>query len=335
MKFLITGACGFIGSSLCHSLLSSGHQVIGVDDLSNGYLERLDGCIENMRFIKCPVAILADVLFEKVDVVLHFAALAPLKDNQVHWYRSLEKNVASVGGILDYCRVNNVSKLIFASSNAIYERTKQSPATETSAVNPLLAYPVGKVLAERVLEAFASTHSGISITSLRLANAYGPRQDYFREMPPLIGYLIRGAIKDEPLKLYGDGEQAREYLFIDDLVRLIEIISIRTSFAEGYEVLNVGGGGVYSVNQLVDRVEALFSKSLIISRGEPSSFWGTELFTGSVGLHDSFVSDEVNKMTKISSDLAMSIYGWEHETSMDRGLKACVDYATTYFESRL
>ena len=224
-KIVITGGAGFIGSQLGNNLHKQGHEVILLDNMSFGHEDNL--IIDGKKF---GTFILDDIRNKSIfnhtkgaDYVFHFAGIAPLPNCQENPYNASEINVAGTANVLEACRVNGVKRVIFASTSAIYENNYKFPSKEEDLVNPDLIYATTKLQCEYLCHSFASSY-GMEIVCLRFFNVYGPHQDFKRKQPPLIGYLIREFMLGNSPILHSNGEQKRDYVYIDDLINMCHIV---------------------------------------------------------------------------------------------------------------
>ena len=212
MKILITGGAGFIGSRV-GQFYSFDNDVTLVDNMSYGRRENL---YENCNLIEADVRgeDFASLCYGK-DVVLHFAAIAPLPDNQVKPVLSYENNVLGTLNVLESCRKAGVKKIIFASTSAVYENCLNAPFKEEPLSEPPdLIYSMSKKVCEDICLSYVKNYD-MDITVLRFFNVYGPNQDHKRKQPPLMGYIVKCLIEDEQPTFYSNGEQKRDYIFVE------------------------------------------------------------------------------------------------------------------------
>lgn len=237
---LITGAAGFIGSQLAHALWKHNEQLILIDDFSYGKEDNLffDDHSFKDEVIKCDICNreALDIIFSsrKIDYVYHIGAITPLPDCQINPGRAVEVNVAGTVNILELSRKYGVKKVIFSSTSAVYEECQVFPTKETDDIETHLVYSTSKYTSELFCRAFYEAY-GINITILRFANVYGPHIDCLRTQPPVVGYIIRELYYGRPVVLHSNGEQRRDYVYVDDLVRL----SILVRNSEGFDIVNV------------------------------------------------------------------------------------------------
>jgi nucleoside-diphosphate-sugar epimerase len=338
MNILITGLAGFVGSSLARSILQTEPDIAiyGLDNFSFGYRERLSDIEGRLEFKDCDVFDIADA-FPGVhfDLIVHCAAIAPLPECQISSARALQQNVGACGAVADFALRSGVRDIVFFSSGAIYEGVETFPTPENIAVRPRLVYPTTKFLAEQYFEAMTRSH-GLNVTSLRLFNLYGPHQDYFRKQPPLIGYLLKTLLTRQQAVLFSSGEQCRDYVYIDDLTRLVMMVGRKMrSLSEGgtYDAINVGNGEPVSVNAILRTLEELAGLTLDVERREPTRYWDNypQLNAQAIPLRPECIDAEVRKHTHADITAARLRYGWEAATQIRVGLTACLERARLLF----
>lgn len=336
MNFLITGIAGFVGSSLARVLLDlyPNIAITGIDNLSYGYVDRISDIRSRINFIEGDVIDIAEYLGQKhFDAIIHCAAIAPLPECQINGYRALQQNVSVCGSIIDYALGTGSKNIVFFSSGAIYEGIDKFPTDENVEIKTSLIYPSTKYLAELFFEAMCRSHA-INVTAIRLFNLYGPRQDYFRKQPPLVGYLLSCLILKKTATLFSNGEQQRDYVFIDDLLDLV-ILSIERMQSlkkdGNFLAVNAGTGVSISVNQIIKILEKISGESLHIERKPASQYWDKydELFSKKIPLNKEIVDAEVNKHTNASINLATKDLKWSPKISLENGLGKCYSFAKT------
>lgn len=331
MKIVILGAAGFVGSSLVDRFVGrSDFEIIAVDNLSFGYKERLQENLQEIRFFEEDLFSFCKRKLPGIDAVINCAAIAPLPENQLDHARSITQNVASCGAIVDFCATNGIHKIIHFSSSAVYENGTSrdgTPAKESDAITPRLMYPLSKYLSEEYFKSQFSIFD-LDITCIRLFNLYGPKQDYFRKQPPLLGYLIKNLITANPVTLYASPDARRDYIHIDDLIDFIDDRMRETNLVR-CRTPNLGSGKSYSVYELVERLQNLSGKMLRYEIGDTTGFWNNypEIFDKKIGLKMELVRAEIDKMAVADISNTVSEYGWRPRIDIDYGLKSCLNYA--------
>lgn len=332
MKVLITGIAGFVGSSITRMFLSNfkNIDIIGIDNFSYGYRERLTDIIDDITFIEMDVKNLPHSNIGEVDFIIHCAAIAPLPENQKDIFKCSEQNIANCGAISEFATQHGCENIIFFSSGAIYEGSGNRVCSESDGIETSLIYPTSKFLAEKLFESVAKTY-GIKVVSIRLFNLYGPHQDYFRKQPPLLGYLIKNVIEGNEVKLYASKEAKRDYIYIEDLYSLIgNIIRKFPEIENGAHIpVNAGSGEIFSVYDIVHKLESVSGVNIRYSQGDKSDFWNNypELFNRKYPFKKDFLLNEVDKKSIADLQFAKDFFDWEPKISMETGLEKCFCYA--------
>jgi len=250
MKFLITGAAGFLGSALANQLSREGHQVRGLDDLSSGDPGVL---FDDIHFTRGDVNDRPKLwtLLQDVDCVYHLAARVLVAESLIY---PREYNAVNVGGtvsLMEAMRDVGVSRVVFISSGAVYGNQITQPLKEEAVPAPHSPYAVSKLAAEYYVRTIGNLW-GIETVSLRVFNAYGPGQHLPPSHPPVIPNFLRQGIRGGSLVIYGDGNQTRDYVYVDDVVRAM--IAAATAPDINKMVINVGSGQETSVRELAEMV---------------------------------------------------------------------------------
>jgi UDP-glucose 4-epimerase len=258
VRALVTGGAGFIGSTLVDRLLAEGHSVDVVDDLSSGSLANLADARANPehdftfhRLDARSTALTDLVIRRQPEVVFHLAAQADVRVSVERPAFDAEVNIIGTLNVLEGARQCPTRKVVFAASGGtLYGEPEELPVRESHPQRPLSPYGVSKKAAADYLVAYRELH-GIEFTALALANVYGPRQDPHGEagvVAIFAGHLLRG----EPCTIFGDGEQTRDFVYVDDVVDAFSRAANRGSGL----LVNIGTGDETSVNQLYDSMAA-------------------------------------------------------------------------------
>lgn len=227
MRYLVTGACGFIGSTLVDRLLAEGDEVIGIDNLSTGVPANLDQALRYNRirpgkftFLKADIQateLVGIVDGANPDVVCHLAAQVDLRASVTDPQFDARANVLGTINLLEATRRAGVRRLVYAASGGSrYGAPTSLPVAESAPLNPLSPYAVAKVAGEMYIRAYASMY-GIAPICLGLSNVYGPRQNPFGEAGVIAVFGSR-MISGKPVTVYGDGTATRDYVYVDDVV---------------------------------------------------------------------------------------------------------------------
>jgi UDP-glucose 4-epimerase len=267
MNFLITGAAGFLGSSLANQLAREGHQVRGLDDLSTGDPKVLS---PDVHFTRGDVSDRPKLwtLLQDVDVVYHFAARVSVQESILY---PRDYNAVNVGGtvaLMEAMRDVGVKRVVLASSGAVYGDMTDGSLKETDIPNPRSPYAVSKIAAEYYVRTIGSLWN-IETTSLRIFNAYGPGQHLPPSHPPVIPHYLRQALRGGTLVAHGDGSQTRDYIYVDDVV--IAMVAAATAPNLNGQVINIGSGMETSIKDLVNTVlNVTNSKANVIYNNQTS-----------------------------------------------------------------
>lgn len=316
MKILLTGAAGGIGSTLGYYLSLKGHDLTLIDNLRNGYLKNL--FINGKQFGQfykldiCDYNIL-NLLDDDYDCIIHLAAITALPDCETNAVDTVNINVAGTVNILECARKWGVPHVIFASTSAVYENNEEQIFTEDLEINPRLWYSLSKKMAEEVCESYR-TNYGMKITTLRFFNVFGPRQDIHRKNPPLLNYLVREIEQGNVPILHSNGEQKRDYVHVDDVVKLID----KCLDKKPNDTFNVCTGSLLSVNEIVSYVCEVFNTNIEPTYRDATKLWDTypELFDGYYSLKKEIVAKETNKYSKGSYQKAKRLLDWEPNTDL-------------------
>jgi UDP-glucose 4-epimerase len=250
MNFLITGAAGFLGSALANQLAREGHQVRALDDLSTGDPAVLS---PDVHFTRGDVNDRPKLwtLLQEVDCVYHLAARVSVQESILY---PREYNAANVGGtvsLMEAMRDVGVHRVVLASSGAIYGDQPSQPLVENMQPAPRSPYAVSKLAAEYYIRTIGGLW-GIETTSLRIFNAYGPGQHIPASHPPIVPHALRQALRDGTLVVHSDGQQTRDYVYVDDVISAM--VAAATAPNINGLVINVGSGIETSVRSLISLV---------------------------------------------------------------------------------
>ena len=326
MRILITGIAGFVGSSIARELLRCGYEIIGIDDFSAGYINRISDILPSIKLHIGPLQNILNKDFIECDVIINCAATAPLPANEIDHFASLNNNVATCGAIMQFASKMRVAKVIHFSSSAVYEgitNSDENPLSEEMELEPKLMYPLSKLLSEQYLSVQAKVHQ-IETFSLRLFNLYGPNQDYFRRQPPLIGYLLKNLIENTTATLYGTAGCRRDYVNINDLIKFIQIL-LQSSPQDGFhDAINVGSGRSYDVYELVSVIESVTNSEILYKKDSPSNFWDEyqHAENKTINLPVDLLKAEVNKVAYANISKAKQ-YGFAPTVDIYSGMSEC------------
>ena len=218
-NYLITGMAGFIGSSLAHALVERGHSVRGVDNLSTGKVENLADIRDQVDFREADLLDLDAMkdACKDIDFVLHQAAIPSVPRSVKDPITSNKSNVDGTLNLLVAARDAKVKRVTYASSSSLYGDTPTLPKHEGMIPNPISPYAVSKLTGEYYMTSFYRVY-GLETVSIRYFNVFGPRQDPTSMYSGVLAIFISKMLKGEQPTIYGDGEQSRDFTFIDNVV---------------------------------------------------------------------------------------------------------------------
>jgi UDP-glucose 4-epimerase len=305
--FLVTGGAGFIGSHLCDRLLAEGHRVVAVDDLSTGRIANLSearGYGNEFTFFNMDVR--ADgllSLFERhrPEVMMHVAAQAAVSTSVVDPVHDAAVNVMGLLNLMECCVKTGVRKVVYAASGGtLYGEPRKLPVKETAIGRPVSPYGISKKVGIDYLAYYEREH-GVAFTALALANVYGPRQNPDGEAGVVAIFASRMLVGQTPT-IFGDGNQTRDYVFVDDVVHAFALAAGR---GDG-RLVNVGTGLETSVNGLSRMLAALSG------------------FTGQPSQGPARPGDL--RRSALDPSLAEEVVGWRPWTHLEDGLGETVAY---------
>jgi UDP-glucuronate 4-epimerase len=273
MNILVTGAAGFIGSHVCEHFITSGINVIGLDNFDNFYPKKfkqsnLAGLLQNdnFRFYEADIrdnnALNEIFTSSKIDSVIHLAAKAGVRPsiNAVADYYDV--NVNGTINLLELMRIHGINRMVFASSSSVYGNNSKVPFSESDFVdNPLSPYASTKKSGELLCHVYCHLH-GMNISCLRFFTVFGPRQ-----RPDLAIHKFTRLIDEgKPIPFFGDGSSARDYTYVLDIINGIECA---VNNLDGYNVFNIGESRVTTLNELVQMLETALGKKAILNKLSP------------------------------------------------------------------
>jgi UDP-glucose 4-epimerase len=310
MRTLVTGAAGFIGSTLVDRLLEEGHQVTGVDNLSAGppaaNLESAHRHDRPGRFTFVAVDVRHPALSDIVagsnpDVVFHLAAQTDVARSIDDPQHDARNNVLGTINLLEASRRAGVPRIVYAASGGSrYGATTTLPATEDTAVDPLSPYAVANVAGELYMRAYAGMY-GLAPICLAMANVYGPRQDPHRKAG-VVTVFGSAMISGSPTTIYGDGSATRDYVYIDDAVSAFLCAADAPATTNG--TFNIGTG----VQTTVAELHRLIAAAVGVSRPPEHA----EARTGEI------------HASALDPTQAARVLGWKPDTDLTEGIKRTV-----------
>ena len=256
-KYVVTGGAGFIGSALVRGLLALGDGSVEViDNLSTGSRDNLSEVVPHIVFHQVDIRDYDAIepIIAGADTVFHIAAIPSVPKSIVDPVPSHEANIDGTFNVLRAGVEGKVRKVVYAASSSAYGDTLVLPKVETMSPNPKSPYAAQKLMGEYYCTAFSSCY-GLDATSLRFFNVYGPRQDPSSPYSGVISVFMTCLLQATSPTIYGDGEQTRDFTYVDDVVDLV----IKTSRVPGVagKVFNAGNGNRYSLNEVWATLQAI------------------------------------------------------------------------------
>lgn len=260
-KYLVTGGCGFIGSHLCEALATAGHEVVVLDNLSTGKVENLTIPVD---LHIGDVSVYEDVekAMQGVEGCFHLAAIASVEKSIEDWPGTHKVNLSGTVNVFDAARKDNV-RVVYASSAAVYGDNANIPLNESDKTRPLSAYGADKLGCEYHAKVAGLIHN-VPTAGMRFFNVFGPRQDPKSPYSGVISIFIDRLLSGKPLKIFGDGQQVRDFIYVADVVRFL--IAAMTHTSVEADVFNVCTGQTTSINQLAQAIAAIAAAPLSIDR---------------------------------------------------------------------
>lgn len=306
-KVLVTGGAGFIGSHLVRALLERGDQVRVLDNLSTGKAENLEG----LPGVEIHQADLRDKTalnkaLQGVETVFHLAAFVSVPQSLEDPETCFSVNVGGTISLLETARLCGARKVVLASSTAVYGDTRIFPTTEDTPLDPLSPYALSKQVTELYARMY-TRHLGLAVVALRFFNVYGPRQRSDSAYAAAIPIFLQRLLHREPITIFGDGGQTRDFVFVGDVVDAN--LKVADSPAAG-EVFNVCSGREISILTLMEELSELLddrSGSMPQIRFEPARAGDIYRSLGDPGK-------------------AAATFGFQASTSLADGLKQTLDW---------
>jgi len=306
-RFLVTGGAGFIGSHLVERLAGDGHEVRVLDNFSSGRLANLafprhEGAVEivrgDLRDRAC-----VEAAADGVEVIFHQAALRSVPQSIADPLGTNDQNVTGTLHVLEAARRHAVRRVVYASSSSVYGEQPELPKREEQAPAPISPYGASKLASEQYAAVWSRLY-GVETVGLRYFNVFGPRQDPESEYAAVIPKFILAALGREPVEIHGDGEQSRDFTYVDNVVDA-NLAAAEADGAAG-EVFNVGVGDRITLLDIVAELETLLVRR-IRRRHTPAR-------AGDV------------KHSQAAIDKACRVLGYSPEVAFDEGLRRTIEY---------
>jgi len=311
MRYLVTGGAGFIGSHTVDELVRRGHGVVVLDDLSSGKEENLAEVRSKITFVKGSITDIEAVqkAMQQAEYVIHLAARTsvprsvkdPLDTNRI--------NVDGTLNVLVAARDNRVMRIVFAASSSAYGETQALPKTEEMQPQPISPYGVSKYVGELYARAFGRCY-GMENVCVRYFNIFGPRQDPDSPYSGVLSRFATAFLEDQPPVIYGDGEQTRDFTYVDNAVQA-NLLACEAPTASG-GVFNIGTGNRVSLNQTLEHLRRITGKKLEAKYDPP---------------RDGDIRDSQADISR-----ARQVLGYEPTVMFEEGLERTIEWYRTHQE---
>jgi len=266
--YLVTGAAGFIGSNIVESLLKKGVKVKAIDNFLTGKKENIEPFLSKIEFIEGDIRDL-DLMrntMKGVDFVLHQAAVPSVPRSVKDPSTSNSVNVGGTLNVLIAARDEGVRRVVYASSSSVYGNSKTLPKKEDMKLDPLSPYAVSKLAGEYYCRVFYKVY-GLETICLRYFNVFGPHQDPVSQYAAVIPKFIKCFKTKESIPVYGNGEQSRDFTFVENVVEA-NLRALEAKNVAG-EVFNIACGSQFTLNQLISFLREIFKSNLEVENLSP------------------------------------------------------------------
>jgi UDP-glucose 4-epimerase len=304
-SYLVTGGAGFIGSNVVDELLRRGDGVRVLDNLSTGRLENLTTALNRIDFCEADICNLEPIrpCFTGVDFVLHLAALPSVPRSVADPVSANKVNIEGTLNVLLASRDAGVKRVVFAASSAAYGDNPILPRVESHEPRPMSPYALTKLAGEYYCQIFTRLY-GLEAVALRYFNVFGPRQNPHSPYTGVLSKFITAYIQGTTPTIFGDGEQSRDFTYIDNVVDAT--LRACTAPAAPGQVLNVGVGGRFTLNQTITLLNQIFGKQVTPHYDPPRP------------------GDVLHSQADISR--ARQVLGYEPKVPYEQGLRKTVDW---------
>lgn len=266
--FLITGGAGFIGSSIARALLSRGDRVRIFDNLSSGKRSNVDDIAGQIEFIEASVLDRQALVtaMAGVDTVYHEAAIPSVPRSVAEPVPSHEANATGTLNVLEAARAAKVRRVVYAGSSSAYGETPTLPKIETMPCSVLSPYAASKLAGEQYCQVWSNCY-GLQTVVLRYFNVFGPRQDPQSQYAAVVPKFVTAALRNESPVIYGDGQQSRDFCFIDNVIEA----NLKAADAPDVsgQVFNIACGEATTLLQVVESVGQILGKPLVARHEAP------------------------------------------------------------------
>ena len=306
-KYLVTGVAGFIGSALVRALIQHGDQVRGLDDFSTGKPENIAGLESHLDFRESSLldaAALAGAC-QGVDCIFHQAAIPSVPKSMAEPQLTNSVNVEGTLNLLMAARDAGVKRVVYAASSSAYGESEALPKHEDMVPRPISPYAVQKLTGEHYMGVFAKVY-GVETVSLRYFNIFGPRQDANSQYSAVLAKFITLMLQGQSPTIYGNGEQSRDFTFIDNAVHANLLAAAAPAAEVSGKVFNVATGKRFSLNQIYQMLQEIIG------------------FSGAVQYAPARAGDVMHSLADISQ--AQKHLGYSPLVDFQEGLKRTVDW---------
>ena len=302
MKILITGVAGLLGSRLADWIVdNTDHKVIGIDDLSGGYKENINSKVEFINLDVCSNKLESIFVKHKPDYVFHFAAYAAEGLSPFIRKYNYQNNLLATANIVNCCVKYNTTRLIFTSTMAVYGEGTP-PFDESHQPAPIDPYGVAKYACEMDIQIAGEQH-GLDWCIIRPHNVYGVKQNIWDKYRNVLGIWMYQYLNNEPMTIFGDGDQTRAFSFIDDSLEPLWNAAIKPEASK--QIINLGGIEEISINEAAQTLQN------VIGGGEIKYLEARHEVKHSIPTYQK----------------SIDILGFEHKTDLDEGLMRMWDWA--------
>lgn len=322
-KYLVTGCAGFIGSNLTDQLLKDGHKVIGIDNLSTGFLKYLPLDNENLTFLNIDIANWNQLTkhaayLDEVDGVFHLAACARIQPSIMQPGLTHDTNVTGTLNILELMKLLGITDIVYSASSSKYGLKAKIPSVETDPVNCQTPYAVSKFMGELYCDTWSKVYR---LNSIKLVyfNAWGLRSPMEGPYAPVVLRFMKQALQNQDITVVGDGFQRRDFTYVTDVVSAniaaMNYMSVRSGVNE---TINVGTGVNYSILELANLVKDVTQKNV------PRRTCNV--------VH---VSERIGeaKLSLADNSKAKLLLGWEPKVRLENKLEEVLNYVKGELEN--
>ena len=251
---LVTGGCGFIGSHIVDELVKRNHKVIAIDDLSAKENEKFYFNDEAQYYKYDITKDESSTLFKDIDNVFHLAARSRIQPTIDSPGQCFEVNTVGTQRVLEWSRLNGVKNFVYSSTSSLYGHQNQIPFNPNMPTDCLNPYSMSKWMGEQICKLYSQLYN-FNSTTLRYFNVYGPREPIKGQYAPVVGLFKRQSAEGKSMTIVGDGEQRRDFTYIDDIVEAnMKAIAVDPFNIKGNKIYNVGTGKNYSIKEVAEMI---------------------------------------------------------------------------------